>query len=238
MKAKEATRPAKEDLSRDVVVEHALAIADREGLDAVTIRRLAQEFGVTPMALYWHVRNKDELLDAMGDRMFAGLNVDAVATTGPWPDQLRRIIATLVAALRVHPATAELAAARVLNCEVGRELAERTLGLLRDAGFSVTQAADIARHAMQTAVMLVTQQAGEPTIAVDQRDAVMEAKRAGLAALPPKQFPRLVEAADALTNCADDEAYFRFGVNLFVDGVDAAAPGKRRARPRSHVAAH
>ena len=233
MKTKSAVRPAREDLSRDVVVERALSIADVEGLEAVTIRRLAQEFGVTPMALYWHVSNKDELLEAMGDRLFEGLRVDAIANTGPWPQQLRRVVAALVAALRTHPAAAELAAARVLQCAEGRELAEHTLSMLRAAGFSVTQAADIARHAMMTAVMLVTQQAGEPTMAADQRDAITAAKRAALVALAPDQFPHLVEAADALTDCADDAAYFQFGVDLFVRGVEAAAPAKRRPRPRA-----
>jgi len=238
MKAKAAVRRAKEDLSRDVVVERALSIADVEGLEAVTIRRLAQEFGVTPMALYWHVSNKDELLAAMGDRLFDGLSVDAIANTGPWPQQLRRVVAALVAALRTHPAAADLAATRVLQCAQGRELAEHTLKMLRGAGFSVTQAADIARHAMMTAVMLVTQQAGEPTIAADQRDAVTAAKRAGLASLPPEQFPHLIAAADALTDCPDDASYFQFGVDMFVRGVEAAAPAKRRARPRPHAAKH
>src|SRR5580704_14285830 len=60
----------KSELSRLAIVDRALEIADAEGRDAITIRRLAQDFGVTPMALYWHVANKDELLAAMGDRFF------------------------------------------------------------------------------------------------------------------------------------------------------------------------
>ncbi len=61
----------KDELSREAIVDRAIAIADVEGLEAVSIRRLGQQFGVTPMALYWHVQNKDELLAAMGDRIFA-----------------------------------------------------------------------------------------------------------------------------------------------------------------------
>ena len=68
---------AKSDLSRAAIVERALTVMDTEGPDAVTIRRIAQEFGVTPMALYWHVANKDELLAAMGDALLA--DVDATA---------------------------------------------------------------------------------------------------------------------------------------------------------------
>ncbi len=69
------------DLSRAAIVDRALSIADAEGLDAVTIRRLGQELGVTPMALYWHVKNKEELLDAMGDRLFDDVVIDAAAGT-------------------------------------------------------------------------------------------------------------------------------------------------------------
>ena len=54
-------------LSREAMIDHALDVADTDGLAAVSIRRIAQDFGVTPMALYWHVKNKDELLAAMGD---------------------------------------------------------------------------------------------------------------------------------------------------------------------------
>ena len=54
-----------DELTRESVIEVALTLADADGLDSVTIRRLAQHFSVTPMALYWHVKNKDELLQAM-----------------------------------------------------------------------------------------------------------------------------------------------------------------------------
>src|SRR5947208_254282 len=55
---------SRSDLNRHAIVQRALTLMDTEGADAITIRRIAQEFGVTPMALYWHVANKDELLAA------------------------------------------------------------------------------------------------------------------------------------------------------------------------------
>jgi TetR/AcrR family tetracycline transcriptional repressor len=70
------------ELTRDAVVEVALTMADAGGLDTLTIRRLATHFGVTPMALYWHVKNKDELLDAMGDAVFAAVSCSR-RTIGP-----------------------------------------------------------------------------------------------------------------------------------------------------------
>jgi AcrR family transcriptional regulator len=223
MRTKSAPRTARqagEELSRDAVVDRALAIADVEGLDAVTIRRLAQEFRVTPMALYWHVSNKDELLAAMGDRLFAGLDVDRLAGSGSWQQQLRRIIVGIVEALRAHPAAAMLGAQRVLSCDPGREAAERALDLLVKAGFDVGTACDVSRHAMQTAVMLVMQQPGELTTAAELREGVMAEKRAALASLPSDRFPLLVASADALTSCDDEEGYYRFGIDLFVAGVE------------------
>ena len=177
------------------------------------------------MALYWHVKNKDELLAAMGDRLFAAAR-PVVEATAPWPDQLRAVIDALVAALRAHPGAVSLAGARVLQCDDGRELAEQTLAILDEAGFGVTQAADIARHALQTAVMLVSGQAGtEPGVAEPDRATVLAAKAAALAELPAERFAHLRAAAGALTDCADPAAYYRFGTELFVSGVQALQAG-------------
>src|SRR5215510_841202 len=77
-----------EKLTRATVAERALQIGDAEGLEAVTIRRLAQELGVTPMALYWHFKNKDELLLGITDHALS----DVKATRDPkdpWQRQLR-----------------------------------------------------------------------------------------------------------------------------------------------------
>jgi AcrR family transcriptional regulator len=213
------TAAAKADLSRSTIVERALAIGDAEGLGAVTIRRIAQEFGVTPMALYWHVSNKDELLAAMGEEFFAGL--EDLPTCEQWSDELRAIMVALVESLRRHPASAPLAAYRVMSCLPGQLIAERTLALLLGAGFNQTQASDIARTAMQTAVMLVTSEAGsELDVPQDERDAHMLAKRAALATLPADRFPNLLTCLDSLTDCEDEQAYYDFGIDLFVGGVE------------------
>src|SRR3978361_601992 len=101
------------ELSRDAVIHRALAIAAVDGLEAVSIRRLGQEFGVTPMALYWHVQNKDELLEAMGDRIFAGLDIPRDPSS-PWDERLRELMVALLAGLRRHPALLPLAFPRVV----------------------------------------------------------------------------------------------------------------------------
>jgi len=218
-------------LSRTAVIDHALALADVDGPAAVSIRRIAQDFGVTPMALYWHVKNKDELLAAMGDRI-----LDTVALPEPQPEggiqQLRGLLGALVDALRRHPGCTALAQQQVLVCDSGRVMAEQALDMLRSNGFDVRRSADLSRAALQTAIMLVSGRPGaETAIPQDERAEVLAGKRAALIGLPADRFPHLVECADALTDCDDQNAYYAAGIDLFMAGV--AALQQRDAAVRS-----
>jgi AcrR family transcriptional regulator len=228
---------ATESLSRETVVDRALALADAEGLEAVTIRRLGQDFGVTPMALYWHVKNKDELLDAMGDRIFADLH-DESEPGASWDEQLRAVVRGLVDMLRRHPTCVQLAFRRVFACPQGRQLAEHTFGLLRRAGFSPRRTADIASHALQTAVMLVSAEPGaEPGRSAEDVEAMLAQKRAGLELLPIDEYPYIREMADDMLFCDDMSDYYGFGIDVFVAGARAmlgdAEPAPRRRRAQS-----
>ena len=69
-------------LTPGAIVERAIALADAGGIEAVTIRRLARELGVTPMALYWYFRNKDELLDGMAARLLESVDLPVDASSG------------------------------------------------------------------------------------------------------------------------------------------------------------
>jgi AcrR family transcriptional regulator len=210
-------------LNREIVVDRAVAVADREGLDAVTFRRLADELGVTPMALYWHVKSKDELLGAMGDRLFEGLAPKRREGV-EWSEELGELAQSLTRALAAHPALAVLAAPQVLHNEDGRQLTERALELLRGAGFSIEQAAEIARHVLSAAVALVVEESTLEVSGMPQADEVWQAKRVALQALPSERYPRLVEAAVALTACADSASYYKLGIDLLVAGVVAMQP--------------
>jgi TetR/AcrR family transcriptional regulator, tetracycline repressor protein len=226
-RAATATRP-KAELSRAAIVERALSVMDVEGADAITIRRIAQEFGVTPMALYWHVANKDELLAAMGDALLA--EVTPPPAVGSWSAQLRAVVETLIEHLSRHPAAAELVFPRILVTEPGLEITEFTLTLLQDAGFSPQQAAELARMGLQTALMLVTQLPGsESQAAREERDALLAAKRAHIEQLPADRYPRIRAAAGPLTDCDDETAYYSFGVDLYIEGALALMRKVKRA---------
>ncbi|TDU89212.1 TetR family transcriptional regulator [Kribbella voronezhensis] len=206
-------------LDPEKLAASALALADTEGLEAVTIRRLAQQHEVTPMALYRHFSDKDDLLAAIGDRMLADI-VLPEPTDERWDVQLRAILTAFVAALRPHPKVAQLALFRILVTEPGLALAERTMELLTEAGFSVDDAAEVGRQSLCSLITLVTAEPGsaEVTDPIGREDA-LRAKRAALAALPPRRYPLITAAADVLVCPTSTDAYYDLGIDLAVAGI-------------------
>ena len=219
--------PNRATLTPLTVVEEALALADAEGLEAVTIRKLAKELGVTPMALYWHFRSKEELLDGMAARIFekVDLSVDASAR---WQEQIRALLKSMVGVLRAHPSTAILLSTRTASSEGSLRATEVMLDILGRGGFSPTEATQIARHALSTATNLVS---GEPGVFTREESGEMidtrRRARLFLESLPPEHYPRLVEAATPLSEGMDPDAYFTFGLDLLLAGIEAMAARKR-----------
>jgi TetR/AcrR family transcriptional regulator, tetracycline repressor protein len=223
-----APGPAASKLSKAAVVERALALADELGLEALTIRRLAQELGVTPMALYWHFRSKEALLAGLGDRVWAEVDIDLDPATD-WPAQLRGLMESLVAMLRAHPSASQLLlAGEKLHGEASVLATETALAVLRRGGFSAAQASEIARNALLTALMLVLGEPGfNPAVSPEERTENMRQTRIRLAMLPPDRFPCVVEAAGPLTDCDDPDFHYQFGVDMFIAGVVAVAASPR-----------
>jgi AcrR family transcriptional regulator len=213
-------------LSKAAVVDRALALSDAEGLDALTIRRLATELGVTPMALYWHFRSKEELLAGLAERVWAEIDTD-VDEAADWPQQLRGLLESLLHVLRKHPsAPTLLLSGEKLNSEAALVATETTLRVLRRAGFGPERAAAIARSGLWTALMLVMSEPGfEPGMTEADRAETQRRNRVRLALLPPDRYPHVVEAAVPLTECADPDLHYQFGVDTFIAGVQAVARG-------------
>ncbi len=223
VKTKAATRPA---LSREVVADRAVALADAEGLEAVTVRRLATELGVTPMALYWHFRTKEDLLAGLGDRVLDSVRVPD--PTGDWATDLRTALVALVTAMRPHPQLAELVAERMLQHPHGRDLTEIALHTLADAGFAPAPASYLAMLAMRTAIALVTgDQVDDSGMTAEQREEQQRHKTAMIRSLPPRQYPALVAHAEAMTYCSDVDLFFDLGIDHYIAGVTGMAPAAR-----------
>ena len=230
--------PTRTKLDRDVVVDAALGVADAEGLESVTIRRLARELAVTPMALYWHFKDKDALLAAIADRMWDETQaaLDATPAAGgadPMSVGIRQVLEALVMVMRRHqPAVAGLMPTRVVECASGLSVTERTLGLLAERGFDPPRAAMFARYVLCSAVMLVECQPGVEIVEPAERAAVQRRKKIALASLSPELYPNTVAAADYLTGCDSPESYFGDGVELVIAGVRNQVPDHKPARAR------
>lgn len=137
-------------LKRDRIVQRALELADEEGLEAVSFRRLAADFGVTPMALYRHVADRDDLLTAMSDLVLAEIEVPEQAGDD-WVGALRDVLRSSVTAYTRHPAARRLS-------YTGRwspgslALTERLLRLLTGVGFSEGEALVIIQRLSDAAL--------------------------------------------------------------------------------------
>jgi len=216
-------------LTRAAVVDRALALADKLGLDALTIRKLATALGVTPMALYWHFRGKDELLGALAERVWSEIDL-TVDRTAPWTEQIRALLESLLKVLRAHPAAPGLLLhSEKLRAEAALNATELTLDILRTAGFGPEDASYAARSAMWTGITLVMSEPGIESLNDAERAELQRKKQVQLASQPLARFPRLVECAIPMTACDDPETHYQFGVDLFIGGLAAIAA--MRAQP-------
>ena len=219
---------AKERLSRAAVARAAIALVDAEGLDALTVRRLATGLGVTPMALYWHFKDKDALLDGVVEQLLSEVELGDEDVTTPWDARLREALEALLAGLAAHPAAADLVKKRILLNDPGREIAERILRLLREGGCSPEQASQLGVYALLFLTSLV---ADEPGLAVgtpeDERDQQVRARWAALQALSPKRFPVLIDSAATLTDCDASQQWLDFGLETLMSGIRGQAPRRR-----------
>ena len=213
-------------LSRDAILDRALALADTEGVDAVSVRRLAREFGVTPMALYWHFESKEALLHALGDRLLGGIDL-TVDQRLPWSEQLRALIVSLIAVLRAHPSAAALIGSLPDTAsENALRAIEIALDILRRAGFSPEEATHVTRQIVRTTTSMVIAEL-DVASAPGASGGDSGAKAAFLRSLPPARFPRVIEAAGPLSASDEPETSDALVIELIVAGIEVTAARRR-----------
>ncbi|MGV9774122.1 TetR/AcrR family transcriptional regulator [Streptosporangium sp. NPDC003464] len=215
---------APEKLTRQAVIERAVKIADTDGLQAVTIRRLAAELGVVPTALYWHVKSKDGLLSALADRLLAALVADVDADL-PWDRRLRAMVTALVEQTRAHPYLSTLLPMIDKSAsEEYRRATDTAIGLLTEAGFTLQQADQVATYLLLGAVAMVSCQPGGVGSGEEEAAELRRQHRLDLERLPPGRYPHLAAFATTLSGPPDIDAYYAFGVDLLLSAVEATAP--------------
>ena len=187
-------------LTRPRVVRTALRLVDERGLATLTMRSLATELQVSPMALYNHVQDKEELLDLVLDLVLGEVELSAPA--GDWATQMRALVCSYHQVLTAHPALARLYGSRVRIGPHGLRIMERGLGLLLQAGFSPAEATD-AFFALFTY-----------TVGYHQMGRI-EPRR--FSALPPEQIPSIITVMDHL-NGVHQTGRFETGLDALLVG--------------------
>ncbi|UYM05119.1 TetR/AcrR family transcriptional regulator [Solicola gregarius] len=221
------TRAAQFDrgLTTDQILDLAVALADAHGLTAVSMRRLGRELAVTPMALYWHFKHKDALLDAMAERTVAAAEfVDA--PDNPWDHRLRDVLTTLTDVLRTHPWMGRLVVERLVPQPSYLNALEIMLDCARDAGLSPDDGAVLTQQAVQAVVALVDYEPGPPLQKTHRTDPGAAAA-ALLDAIPPGALPNIRKAATELHTLPNPERYYQLGIDMIVGGIVAVACAPR-----------
>ena len=202
-------------LSRDRVLRAAVDLADAEGIDALTIRRLAQHLGVGAMSVYYYVANKDEILGGMVDHVVAEMELPR--TDGDWRAELRRASVSEHEALIRHPWAAPLLLSGPKVSEPRLRQMDAILGCLRNAGFP-PELTDHAYHALDSHVMGFTLW----LVGISQGMERMGPVEALLQMIDVEAMPHLGEhiRQHLRERNPDDEGEFVFGLNLILDGLD------------------
>jgi AcrR family transcriptional regulator len=221
-KKKIATR---QPLSSARVLKAAVALADEGGLEAFSMRRLAQQLGVVPMALYKHVANKEDLLDGMVDIVFSEIELPPGELD--WRSAMRHRAISTREALKRHSWAIGMMESRHPG-PANLQNHNATMGCLRAAGFSFEMA--IHAYSLQDAYIY--------GFALQERDTEFQtpdsageaARRRAETVGALENYPYLVEIAEELPESGYDNAVeFAWGLDLILDGLDrlrraAAAP--------------
>jgi TetR/AcrR family transcriptional regulator, tetracycline repressor protein len=214
------TKPREPALDQSQIVQAALALLDEVGFDGLTMRNLAKKLGVQAASLYWHVRNKQDLLSLLSEEICAPMREPD--RTLPWQNQLEAMAIEYRRVLLAHRDAAQVLASSGGPSGPERlRLTELGLRTLLDAGFTHKDAAYAGMLMNDFVIMSVLE---------ETRFANFEAESASkdsssdvqywVESLPPNEYPSLVALANYLTNFNGDER-FRFGVKLLRNGLES-----------------
>ncbi|MEU3337044.1 TetR/AcrR family transcriptional regulator [Streptomyces sp. NPDC002144] len=214
-------------LSRERVLASALALVDREGLSALSMRRLGAELGVEAMALYRYAEGKDGLLDGLVEALYLELEERLAAETEAvdWRAGLHRVARATYDVCLAHPQVVPLLTTRMLAVPLARRpLAvlkdhERVLRLLKEAGLDEARTANAFRA---FTAWLLGYVSVELRPVIDNPDEPDPAFRLGLHRMPPQELPGLREAAPTLIEPGGAEG-LAAGLDALLDRFAGAA---------------
>jgi AcrR family transcriptional regulator len=199
----------RQPLSRRRVLEEAVRLVDREGLEALTMRRLGAELGVEAMSLYNHVPNKSALLDGMVEVLLGELEIPP--KDQGWEERIREGYRAFRRLAREHPYVFPLLVTRPPDTMDGVWLVEEFLRTLQEAGFGKER----ALHAFR---VLSSYTFGYAMAEIRGFALEPDGSRLGAHRLSPDEFPHLSELKHQLEE-VDHDAEFEFGLDLILNGL-------------------
>jgi len=210
-------------LSRERAVEVAIRLADAEGFERLTMRKLAQELGVEAMSLYHHAANKDDILDGMVDTIFS--EIDFTPLTADWKAAMRQRAHSSRAVLLRHPWALRLIESRAAPGAATLKHHDAVIGCLRHAGFSI----ELTAHAYS---VLDSYTYGfvhtELNLPFDTSEGAHQVAEGIMSRFPADQYPHLIELATQQVLNKPGYTYgseFEFGLELILDGLERALAG-------------
>jgi AcrR family transcriptional regulator len=223
-KSRDGQKRRRAPLSRERVLQAAVALADDRGVEELTMRKLAKELGIEAMSLYNHVANKDDLLDGMIDIVFS--EIEPPSPGGDWKAELRKRAVSTRAALRRHPWAVGEMEGRTSHGPSNLRVHDAVLGCLRSAGFSLEMT--VHAYSVQDAYIYGFALQETDMSSETPEDFATEAQRqmveyeAVLAA-----YPNLVEVVGGYVAKAgyDYESEFLFGLDVILDGLERLRDG-------------
>lgn len=223
----EQSRAARPRLSRDRVLHGAMAVADAGGIDALTIRSLAESLGVKPMSVYYYVANKDEILDGIIDLVFS--EIELPQASGDWRTELARRAHSARRVLRAHPWAIGLMESRTSPGPATLRHHDVVIATLRAAGFSQELTAHAYALLDSYTYGFALQEAGLP---LDEAGSLDDVAEPIMERFAQGDYPHLVEMA---TDYYVQPGYsfgdeFAWGLDLILDGLDRRqGPGSTKA---------
>lgn len=213
-------RPAKAPLSRRSILEAAMALIRERGVDAVSLRHVAEQVETGPASLYAYFEGRDVLLDNVLDAVYADVEL-VDAEPARWRDALAATIINTIAALERYPGLGAVALGTIPTLPGALRLAEHELALMASGGIADDRAALavdlIAQFAAATAI--------ERTVRHDSRrgDGEREHVRRAYEKADPERFPRVARSAALLTG-PDERARRDFSIRVLIAGIERPGP--------------
>ena len=224
-------RPAKSALSREAIVEAALGITREEGIDAVTMRRIAQALDTGPASLYVYVANRSELHELLFDAALASVETEPV-DPARWREQLKELARRMLKMMSEDfPGIALLAMAHIPTGDNALRVTESLLALLKAGGAS-DQAAAFAADFFSTYINSIAyEQSLYATLYSDPEHELREVEKIAqrFATLDPERYPTVAALGPAMTHGTGEER-FELGMDMLINGL-LATPAEGRLSP-------